>query len=746
MHPTVSQLHDPFLFAAMDAATMRIRQAIEREELIAVYSDYDADGVCGQAILTQCLKELGARVIPYIPDRHREGYGTNPEAIHKLILEGIKLLITVDCGIRSVEDVAQARNANVDVIILDHHECGELPDTPYILNPKLPEETYPNHALCGAGVAFKVAQALLGKKALSYLDVAGVATIGDMVPLEGENRTIARLGMHQLQQKPSLGLASLAKEAGLDVRNINSYHVSFGIVPRLNAAGRMADAHLAYELLIAQDEAEASHKAQALNRLNAERQRIQRSIAEQAVEQVHKQANLAQDLILMVAGEGWEKGVVGLAASSLASRFYRPAVVFSLEDGILTGSARSIPGVNLYDALCSCQDTYTRFGGHAQAAGLTLEAEKLPLVRREVNRWLKEHYESQHFLPFLEYDQELEVKYATPELVEQMQLLEPFGEGNPKPVLLLKAVHPQAVTPMGGGKHLRFASQEGLEMVRFFCDEPNLPEGDYTVAGELDVNEFRGQRKLQFIVSHLERENGGVGKEAKLSYLRRFPREFLSFGRFLEQPDAHALLNQKELEEEIAAHARESCLGLLLAAHSQPGAERLEKLIPLLGENGITRLSIPGETSQNCAAFLCKNWENMRNYPYIYAVGAFQMAEHRPDARFLWTEELIEAYIAEGRKFFATQEELGKYARMTRLAVARRQVYPSMSGFLEEVAAMVPGGSIKKMWFCVNVFTQLKLLEVKKSDKILLTYRDGDVKPANSPLFAAFARILEKPR
>ncbi len=469
LFPSASALHDPFLFVNMGRVVQRIRRAAASRECIRIYGDYDCDGVSAAAILYLTLKKLGADASVYIPDRATEGYGTNREAFQKIIDGGASLIITVDCGIKSVEDVAYAKERGADVIVLDHHECGPvLPDTEFLINPKAPFETYPCRELCGGALAFKLAEALLGEEAFCYLDMAAVATIGDMVPLLGENRVIAALGMEKLKKEPAPGLRYLAEVSKIDVTGINARKIAFSLVPRLNAAGRMTHGSDAFKLLTEEDERICLALAKELDLQNKKRQTIQKKITEEAVLRARQQKNRAETRLLVSCQKGWDKGVLGLAAASFVQTFCRPALVLSeSEEGFLTGSARSIPGVNLYRILLTCADKYLNFGGHEMAAGLSLKAADMEEVERRLNEAAKKEYGDEHFLRTLYYDRELDQKSATLKLAKELALLEPFGMGNEEPVFLIRGFVPDSVTKMGKGEHLKIRAGAGSRLVLY---------------------------------------------------------------------------------------------------------------------------------------------------------------------------------------------------------------------------------------------------------------------------------------
>ena len=715
LNPGWEQVGDPFAFLNMEKSCARILRAAEQGERVAVYSDYDCDGVCGAAILQKALTAIGLEPVLYIPDRASEGYGTNAAAFTRLIEGGVTLIITVDCGIRSVSDIALAKERGADCIIIDHHECGELPDTPYLLNCKMPGESYPFGDLCGAGTAFKVAQALLGAEAEELIDLCGVATIGDMVSLTGENRALAYLGLRKLRQAPCLGFSALAEAAGLRLANIQSYGAAFGLVPRINAAGRLEHAGLALELLTTADAGRARELAEHLSGINSRRQDLQKSITQQAMEQVREGVCLADARILFVSGQGWEKGVVGLAASSITQAFYRPAVVLSEKDGMLTGSARSIPGVNLYEALCQAEHLYERFGGHEMAAGLTLKKENLAEVRRIVQEFLGEKYSEEAFLPAIQYDQALRLGEADIVLAGQMEKLQPFGQDNEEPRFYLEDFQPLEITKMGKtGEHLKMTAADcPSEILRFSARETIQKGAHYDCIASFSINEFRGSRKSQLILSSLQ-ERGEVDwpKRLEKEYLRLFPAEILAYAAFLQQPSG-ALISTPEQLEQWMGRQREHALGGAVFCGSYPGAMLLRRKKAESAVGWAECQQAAADSAESCFCYLQK--QPLRHYTHTLALGSFALLARQPGAAVYLGEDLRAAYRAEAKAFYAPE----LLAQMREAFEKAEGVYASVSEFLGKAAAELGLPDIKKPWLYFQGFFEQKLIEVRKSDKII---------------------------
>ena len=469
LHPDESQLNDPFLMQDMDRATALIRAAAEAGQAVTVYGDYDCDGVCASVILREALDSLGIRGGIYIPSRQEEGYGLNCEAVRKLADAG-GLLITVDCGITSVEEVRLARELGLRVIVTDHHTPpAELPPADAILHPRLGE--YPCKDLCGAGVAYKLSCALLGQTLLPTLELCALATIADMVPLLSENRALAALGLRRMRLTRRPGLKALLSVAGIRAgEEISGTQAAFQLAPRVNACGRMETARIAVDLFMARDPLKALALAEQADGLNARRKSIEQRILAEADAQVQ-----AMDLCglraIVVMGEGWESGVVGLVAGRLAERYGYPTVALSRQGDTCVGSARSACGVDLYQALDSCRDLYSRFGGHKQAAGLTLPAAAVEEFRRRLSQAVADQLQGRTLMPETMYDSEITLADITLELISAIQALEPFGMGNPAPVFLLRQAEVLSARAVGAsGAHLKLTlGQQGcvLDAIAF---------------------------------------------------------------------------------------------------------------------------------------------------------------------------------------------------------------------------------------------------------------------------------------
>jgi single-stranded-DNA-specific exonuclease len=450
LNPSLDHLHDPMLLKDMDVAVERILAAIARKEKIAIHGDYDVDGVTSTVILRRALELLGGDVIHFIPERLKDGYGLQPVAIERLHADGVALVISVDCGIRGAEAGRRARELGVDLIITDHHEPDtELPPALAVINPKRADCTYPDKYLAGVGVALKLVQALCrraGRERLmpGFIKVAAIGTLADVVPLVGENRVIAKLGLELLTKGPhKVGLRALIEVCGLTGKTIDSYHIGFMLAPRVNAAGRMSTPDIAARLFLADDEAlteEVRQLALQLDGENVKRQEEEAEILAAAKKIVQTDPEVGARSILVVAGEGWHRGVIGIVASKLMDTFHRPAIVLSVEGDVAHGSCRSFSRFDMLGALERCAHLLTRFGGHKQAAGLTLDARRIRELRLAVNAVADETLGPDDLMPRLRIDGGLAFREITGGVAAGIMSLAPFGAGNPRPVFAARGV------------------------------------------------------------------------------------------------------------------------------------------------------------------------------------------------------------------------------------------------------------------------------------------------------------------
>ncbi|WP_010195991.1 single-stranded-DNA-specific exonuclease RecJ [Bacillus sp. m3-13] len=507
------EFHDPFLMEDMDKLVERVNQAIAKEEKILVFGDYDADGVSSTTVMVTALQEVGALVDFYIPNRFTEGYGPNENAFKQAKENGYSVIITVDTGISALYEAKVAKELGLDLIITDHHEPGpELPDAYAIIHPKKETCSYPFDDLAGVGVAYKVAHALLGKNPEHLLDVAAIGTIADLVPLVGENRLLASKGIKKMQQTTRVGLKALLQKCGVELHTVTEETVGFSIGPRINAVGRLDNADPAVHLLMTNDQEEAKMLAEEMESYNKERQQIVTQITEEAIQQVEEKYPPEDNGFIIVEGNNWNAGVIGIVASRLVDRFYRPTIVLSLDEdkGLAKGSARSIVGFDLFENLSECRDILPHFGGHPMAAGMTLKIEDVNELRQRMNQKALEILTKEDFTPITEVDIECTVGEVTLATIEQLEMLAPFGVANPKPKVLVKDVLPQQIRQIGNkSNHLKLViEQEGssLDCVGFGFGETYhhvSPGASLDVLGELSINEWNNFRKPQLFLKDI---------------------------------------------------------------------------------------------------------------------------------------------------------------------------------------------------------------------------------------------------
>jgi single-stranded-DNA-specific exonuclease len=466
LSPSLDQLHSPLLMTGMKAAVDRLESAIERKEGILVYGDYDVDGTTAVVILKAAIELCGGTADFHVPHRIREGYDLRGDVIERAAAGGIRLVISVDSGTRAFAAAESARRAGVDLIITDHHLPGPdgLPHAYAVVNPNQPGCDYPCKSLCGAGIAFKFAQALMARRLahrdqtpllLSFLKIAAIATIADSVPLHGENRVIASLGLNALRTAVNPGLKALLEVAQLSGRPLASEEVAFRIAPRINAAGRMDIAADVIDLFTLKDSARAREIAMRLDKLNSERQEEERRIVDAIEQRLTEDAALRDSFCMVIDGEGWHRGVIGITATRVVERYGRPAVVISRDGEEAHGSGRSISVFHLLNALESCAHLFTRYGGHAHAVGLSLPSSRVAEFRVSMEKYARSRLSLADFEPVLNLDAELALDCITPDLFAALQKLEPFGAGNPEPVFCARAARLTAPTKVLKDKHVR---------------------------------------------------------------------------------------------------------------------------------------------------------------------------------------------------------------------------------------------------------------------------------------------------
>ena len=527
LEPSLDHLHDPFALADMRPAVDRLFAAIERRERIAIHGDYDVDGITSTVMLRRALEMLGGEVVHFIPDRIRDGYGLQPPAIERLHADGVRLIVSVDCGIRSIEAARRAIELGVDLVITDHHEPeAALPPALAVINPKRHDCAYPDKDLAGVGVALKLVQALserAGRRAWlpAFVKIAAIGTLADVVPLVGENRVIARIGLEGLSRGPnSVGLRALIECAGLGGKKLDSFHVGFMLAPRVNAAGRMATPDLAARLLLASGEemdAEARALAAQLNDENLKRQQEEADLVAEARRVIESDPAIGAHNLLVVGGEGWHRGVIGIVASKLVDAFFKPTIVLSIDGDLAHGSCRSIPAFDMLGALERASDLFVRFGGHRQAAGLTIETARIPELRTRLPAWADETLEPDQLMPRLRIDGPLPLRAITPGVVAGLAALEPFGPSNPRPVFHASPVDLSDGPRTIKERHLSMSFRQQGRVFRAiawraaeraaFLDEHRT---NLDLAFSLDENQYQGETYIQLTVADFRVANTGA--------------------------------------------------------------------------------------------------------------------------------------------------------------------------------------------------------------------------------------------
>ena len=501
----LSSLHDPFLMKNMEEVKARIEKAVHVREKILIHGDYDVDGITGVAILARTLQKIGGEYTTFLPERERDGYGVSEDAIHQAREKGVGLIITVDCGITAKREIEIARSHGMDVIVIDHHRlpADGLPATQLILNPLQEDCSYPFKDLSAAGLAFKLSQALTGDEAFEHLDLVALSTISDIAPLVEENRILVKKGLAMLSERKNLGIRSLMKVAKMKTSQVNIGHVGFILGPRLNAAGRMSSADTALQLLLTQVPREAESLAKILEEENKARQRSERETTREAIRKVEGTVNFNRERVIVVEGLGWHRGVIGIVASRLVEKYERPAVVISVEEGVGRGSGRSIKSFHLFNALRFCEAVLEEFGGHAQAAGLTVTEKNIPLLREKINAFAFEHLPPEALKRHVPVDMALKLHEVTDRFLEELELLEPHGIGNPRPVFQSDDLQLTSKPRRLYGETYEAVLTEGSQNFQAHLNEKQMvlctasgPEARFEAAYSIKAKQWNGMKTL----------------------------------------------------------------------------------------------------------------------------------------------------------------------------------------------------------------------------------------------------------
>ncbi len=499
--------NDPYLLPDMDKAISRIKEALEKKEKVAIFGDYDADGITASVILKKCFDRLGLENIVYLPDRINEGYGMNKGAVEYLHNEGVTLVVTVDCGVSCHDEIDYAKTLGIDTVVTDHHNCPEiLPCCIGVVNPKRDDSRYPFKDLSGAGVAYKLATALIGEKeTFDLLEFSAIGTIADIMDIKGENRKIVKEGIRIMNEKPSGGVKALLSAASKTV--VDSTAVSFILSPRINCAGRMESPYTAFNLLLEPDFDKAAELAHKLNSLNSARQKNEQEIYDEAIE-IIKNGNLSDYKVIVAGKDNWNTGVIGIVASKITEKVSKPCILIAYDDeGNGHASGRSIEGFNLYDALDESSDMLVKFGGHSMAAGLSLHKSKEDEFRKAINEYADKILKEEDFLKKVYIDASIPSFAVNNKNINELSLLEPFGAGNEKPSFAIVNAKIKSVKELSGGKHIKMLLEKdgvALDAVAFgFGHAINKLSVGMTihVAGNLEINDFTG--KPQIIIKEI---------------------------------------------------------------------------------------------------------------------------------------------------------------------------------------------------------------------------------------------------
>ena len=498
---------DPFEMTDMDLAAGRVSVAISRGEKIAVFGDYDVDGITATCLLSDFLRRHGADVVSYIPGRMEEGYGLNPIAIHQLHQEGVKLIVTVDCGITAISEAQLCKELGIDLVITDHHECKDtLPQAIAVVDPHRPDGGYPHKTLSGVGVAFKLAAALCGSQEevlQDYADMVCLGTVADVMPMQGENRVFVSRGLKHLQHTRRPGIAALMKESGCDPLSVSASSIGFILAPRINAAGRMGKIELAIELFLTKDAERAGYLARALCELNKQRQAVEAEIYDEALAMLRGQSNPEA---IVLAGETWHQGVVGIVASRIADEYSCPTFLVCMDGDHGKASSRSYGGFNLFGALSTLAPLLESYGGHELAAGFTINRHNIDAFRQKICVLARDYYAEMDQRTTLDVDCSISAELLTVAGIDALNVLEPCGNGCPKPVLMMERLHVERISLVGGGRHMRLRLRQGRHMLNaiYFSATPetaSIQPGDLVdVAFQPQINEFRGNRTPQLNV------------------------------------------------------------------------------------------------------------------------------------------------------------------------------------------------------------------------------------------------------
>ncbi len=730
-NPEYDDLHDPYLMKGMHAAVDRIRQAVEAKEKITIFCDYDVDGTSACSILYLYLKSKGADINYRLPDRNSDGYGMNPGAAQAMAEDGTKLVITVDCGITNIDETAILKHNGLSVIITDHHECGEtLPDADVILNPKQPDCGYPYQMLSGAGIVFKLIQAIGGKDAMQYVDYAALGTIADIVPLTGENRMIAKLGLKKMNENIACGIGMIRPYVLPNEKPIDEYHISFGFGPRINAAGRMDTAHLAMDVLLAEKETpEAKQAAANINALNEERKDICDRIVTEAMAQIIDQNMLKETGVIFVAGD-WEPGVVGICASKLVQQFGRPALVFALKGDEAVCSARSIPEINIYEVLERFNPYYIKFGGHHMAAGLTIKASDFDALKAEVNGYLRESTDESLFVPRISYDIEaggtVDAAFAA-----ALSKLAPFGQENPKPKLLFrnKAVGEKRYFGRQTKAHFKFNIGGGakpLQAVKFYFSERDDAIEHADIIGTINISDYSGDPEI--FIEYFESAALDSGRKLPAYAMEN---TLMRVAYLPEQLEADAVA-LKDVITYIENMAQRSSFGIAVLVEDTCQLKLLaeNKTLNSMIASGklMVRLAGAYRVPLNAVLYMDNPALSLKPYREVVTLYGESHIVDLPETqnKTFWVRELHDSYTEEKALYQIDRDGVSKAYLWLKNRIESGGGFASNEALYQALSAGT-GLSVKQAVAAVKILCELDLIQLNKSDMIrgkLITHQE----------------------
>lgn len=751
MNPSLDYLRDPFLMKDMKKSVERINTAIEKKERIWIYGDYDVDGVSSTSILCIYFDSINYPINYYIPNRLEEGYGINEDAIKNIHSQGCDLIISVDCGITSVKEVDLANELGIDVIITDHHECqSEIPNAYAVINQKQDDCNYPFDMLCGCGVAFKLIQALTPKEEFktslyNYLEIVTLATICDIVPLVDENRIIVKNGLKLMSEGKNIGLKELIKVCGVESDKIGSSHIGFAIGPRINASGRLGYSKLGVELFTTKSTEKAKEIANILEEKNNERQLIEAKMYQEAEAIIDSNERYKNDKVLVIAKEGWQHGIIGIVASKLTEKYYKPTILLTIEDGEATGSARSIKGFSIFDALVRCKDLLNKFGGHEQAAGLGLDSDKVEQLSREVNKFAQYELSEDDLIENIKVEFELEEHAINLDLVEELHKLEPFGLSNPNPRFIVRDAILKNIMAIGKNKqHLKLTieKEKSYECIGFNMAylKSGFNSGDKVdVLFQLDENNFMGNHSVQFLL-----------KDIRLSHPKNTSLNEDSIELFEKIiPDIDNLYNLNDVDEEVicnkmnASNIEEALNGnkninifehitknTLIIANTVNGFYNALSDISLVDEEicGEFEVSYNNFTSNNDKLQLIfspnidkidiKRYNNIILYDYLYNKGDYSylctnannetsIIKYYSQTDLIYLNNIVNNLVSDREEFISVYK----------IALSQKNIEINLKD-IKKVFNMIP----LKLFAIIKVFKELSLLDFGfKYDEILNT-------------------------